>query len=108
MSYLECDEQQVEFDGVVAECNGQKIYASGTAHHVLYKNDNGIGSYEFWGHRESDTRIEWSSEFLEMTMTDLNVYDSQGRDILPTDEMIDKISENVFEYTFRKAEEKCE
>lgn len=108
MSYLECEEKQVEFDGVKVEFNGQKFYVSGTANHVVYKNDNGIGPYEFWGHREFQKKIEWRSESSEMTISDLQVYDQQNRDVPMTDELMDKISEYVFEYTFRKAEEKCE
>ena len=62
MSYLECEEQEIPFDSVDFEHDGQKFYCSGIACHVVYKNDNGIGSYEYWGHREYDSRIEWNSE----------------------------------------------
>lgn len=106
MSYLECTEQEVEFDGVKFQHNGKTLYCSGTAFHVVYKNDNGIGPYEFWGHREWHSQIEWNSEESEMTIGNLQIYD-ENQDIKPTDELMEKISSEVFEYTRSKAEEKC-
>ena len=107
MSYLECAEQEQEFDGLKFDFNGQTLYCSGTAFHVVYKNDNGIGPYEFWGHREWHSEVEWNSESAEMTIGDLQVYDGQNRDVPVTDELMEKINSEVFEHTHTKAEEKC-
>lgn len=108
MSHLECEEQEIPFDSVDFEHDSQKFCCSGIACHVVYRNDNGIGSYEYWGHREYDSRIEWNSEASEMTLDKLEVSDSTGKDIAPSDEMLETISREVFEYTHERAEEKCE
>lgn len=107
MSYLECMEQEVSFDSVEFEFNGQKYYCSGNACHVLYKRDNGIGTFEFWGHRERHRQIEWNSEKSEMTIDELKVSDSSGSDVLASDEMMEEIDREVFESTYERAEEKC-
>jgi hypothetical protein len=107
MSYLECTEQEIPFDSVEFEVSGKKFYCSGVANHVVYKNDNGIGTYEFWGHRERHSQIEWNSELSEMTIDKLEVSDSSGADIQASDEMLEEISREVFEYTYERAEEKC-
>ena len=108
MSYLECAEQEVEFVSVKFEHEGKTFFCSGVACHVVYKNDNGMGSYEFWGQRGNDVRIEWGSEPSEMTIDNLQVFVSGGKDVDPSEEMLETIENKVFDYTHERAEERCE
>ena len=108
MSYLECAEQEVEFDSLKFQHEGKTFFCSGAACHIVYKNDNGIGSYEFWGQRGNDVRIEWGSEPSEMTIEKLQVSDLRGISVDPSDEMLETINKKVFDYTHERAEENCE
>lgn len=86
---------------------GASYQAIGGVIHNTTSEDVGIGSYEYWGHREYDSKVVEVSEYGEAEFTTPDIYPA-GSDIPLTDPspaLIEAAQEALFEKTQEKAEE---
>lgn len=86
---------------------GASYQAIGGVTHNTTSEDVGIGRYEFWGHREYDSKIVEVSEYGEAEFTTPDIYPA-GSDTPITDPspaLIEAAQKALFEKTQEKAEE---
>jgi len=86
---------------------GASYQAIGGVIHNTTSEDVGIGSYEYWGHREYDSKIVEVSEYSEAEFITPDIYPAGSDTPLtdPSPALIEAAQEALFEKTQEKAEE---
>jgi hypothetical protein len=101
----------VEIDYAEAKFrHDDRLYlAIGGVTHNTKAEHVGIGSYEYWGCREYDTKVVAVSEFKDAEFIDVCIYPDGDTSPLgdPSDALVTAAEEALFDKTYERAEQQA-
>jgi hypothetical protein len=102
---------QIEIDYAEADFTfeGASYQAIGGVIHNTTTEDVGIGSYEYWGHREYNSEVVAVSEYKDAEFIDVRVYTPDDEMALndPPPSLLEAAKEALYSKTYEMAEEKA-
>jgi hypothetical protein len=99
---IELDSYEASF-----EHKGKNYEVTGSVTHETHTEDVGIGSYEYWGHTETDKQLVEISEYVDAEFHNLQVFEkgSEHPVLEPSAELTEAAELALFGATYEYAEQ---
>lgn len=100
---------EIDYAEATLDYQGSSYEAIGGVVHNTITKDIGIGSYEYWGHRENDKKIVEVSEYKNAEFIDVRVYTPDDEMALnnPPPSLVEAAQDALYSKTYEQAEEQA-